>query len=199
MFRQVDVKVIIAYSSLAHIELTIATIIYLGNIGTRDVILLILAHEFSSSRIFFGENSFLRKFPRRIDLIKRISNYIFPLLSFFGLITIIRRMATLPLLNFVQKSYIFVLHSYIVFEPSLNVLSVFLGEAYSMLLYSRTQQSRFFRIRSHLSFSAFARKNFIFYPIRVTIFVSFISWFIFLEKILNALPNKSQIQMDSIS
>ena len=103
LFRQVDVKVIIAYSSLAHIELTIATIIYLGNIGTRDVILLILAHEFSSSRIFFGENSFLRKFPRRIDLIKRISNYIFPLLSFFGLITIRRRMATLPLLNFVTE------------------------------------------------------------------------------------------------
>ena len=158
-----------------------------------------MAHEFSSSRIFFGGNSFyLRKFPRRIVLIKGFLT-ILPLLSFFGLITIRRRMATLPLLNFVQKSYIFVLHSYIVFEPSLNVLSVFLGEAYSMLLYSRTQQSRFFRIRSHLSFSAFARKNFIFYPIRVTIFVSFISWFIFLEKILNALPNKSQIQMDSIS
>ena len=76
LIRQVDVKVIIAYSSLAHIGLAIATIIYFENIGTRGVVLLILAHEFSSSRIFFGGNSFyLRKFPRRIVLNKRISGY----------------------------------------------------------------------------------------------------------------------------
>ena len=153
--RQVDVKVIIAYSSLAHIELTITTIIYLGNIGTRDVILLILAHEFSSSRIFFGENSFLRKFPRRIDLIKRISNYIFPLLSFFGLITIIKRMATLPLLNFVAEIIYICSTLAISFSNAVwIVLSVFLGEDCFRVLYSRTQQSRFFRIRPHLSFSA---------------------------------------------
>ena len=55
---QVDVKVIIAYSSVAHIGLAIAAIIYLRNIGSRGAVLLILAHEFSSSRIFFGGNSF---------------------------------------------------------------------------------------------------------------------------------------------
>merc|ERR1712156_680083 len=69
--RQVDVKVIIAYSSVAHMGLAIAAIIYLRNIGTRGAVLLILAHGFSSSRIFFGGNSFyLRKFSRRIILIK---------------------------------------------------------------------------------------------------------------------------------
>ena len=74
--RQVDVKVIITYSSVAHIGLAIAAIIDLRNVGTGGAVLLILAHGFSSSRIFFGGNSFyLRKFPRRIVLNKRISGY----------------------------------------------------------------------------------------------------------------------------
>ena len=159
MFRQVDVKVIIAYSSLAHIGLAIATFIYLGNIGTRDVVLLILAHEFSSSRIFFGGNSFyLRKFPQRIILIKGFLT-ILPLLSFFWLITIIRRMATPPLLNFVAE--IICICSTLAISVSRAawiVLSVFLGVAYSMVLYSRTQQPRFFTIRSHPSFSALSER-----------------------------------------
>ena len=101
--RQVDVKVIIAYSSVAHMGLAIAAIIYLRNIGTRGAVLLILAHGFSSSRIFFGGNSFyLRKFSRRIILIKGFLT-ILPLLSFFWLITIIRKMATPPFLNFVAE------------------------------------------------------------------------------------------------
>ena len=100
---QVDVKVIIAYSSVVHIGLAIAAIIYLRNIGTRGVVLLILAHGFSSSRIFFGGSFFyLRKFSRRIILIKGFLA-ILPLLSFFWLITIIRRMATPLSLNSVAE------------------------------------------------------------------------------------------------
>ena len=100
---QIDVKVIVAYSSVAHIGLAIAAITYLRNMGTRGAILLILAHGFSSSRIFFGGNSFyLRKFSRRIVLIKGFLT-ILPLLSFFWLMTIIRRIATPPLINFVAE------------------------------------------------------------------------------------------------
>ena len=103
LIREVDVKVIIAYSSLAHMGLAITTIIYLENIGTRGVVLLILAHGFSSSRIFFGGSSFyLRKFSRRIILMKGFLT-ILPLLSFFWLITIIRRMVTPLLLDLVTE------------------------------------------------------------------------------------------------
>merc|ERR1719400_558632 len=106
--------------------LAIAAIIYLRNIATRGAVLLILAHGFSSSRIFFGGNSFyLRKFSRRIILIKKFLT-ILPLLSFFWLITIIRRMATPPLLILYQKSYVFVYINYIDFERSLNsFISIF--------------------------------------------------------------------------
>ena len=133
--RQVDVKVIIAYSSVAHMGLAIAAIIYLRNIGTRGAVLLILAHGFSSSRIFFGGNSFyLRKFSRRIILIKGFLT-ILPLLSFFWLITIIRKMATPPFLNFVAE--IICICSTLAISISNAVwivLSVFLGRAYSMVL-----------------------------------------------------------------
>ena len=73
---QVDVKVIIAYSSVAHIGLAIAAIIYLRNIGSRGAVLLILAHEFSPSRIFFGGNFFLSpEIFSKNYLDKKISNY----------------------------------------------------------------------------------------------------------------------------
>ena len=163
MFRQVDVKVIIAYSSVAHIGLTITTIIYLRNIGTRGAVLLILAHGFSSSRIFFGGNSFyLRKFSRRIILIKGFLT-ILPLLSFFWLITIIRKMATPPLLNFVAEIICICSTLAIDFKCSLNsFIGIFLGGAYSTVLYSRTQQPRFFRIRSHSSSSALPERILLF-------------------------------------
>merc|ERR1712224_162514 len=81
--RQVDVKVIIAYSSVAHMGLAIAAIIYLRRVGVRGAMLLLLAHAFSSSRIFFGGNSlYLRKFSRRIILIKGFLSIV-PILSFF--------------------------------------------------------------------------------------------------------------------
>lgn len=148
--RQVDVKVIIAYSSVAHMGLAIAAIIYLRTVGVRGAMLLLVAHAFSSSRIFFGGNSlYLRKFSRRIILIKGFLSIV-PILSFFWLVTIIRRIATPPLVNFVAEITCICTMLAISFSNAVwIVLSVLLGGAYSMVLYSRTQQSRFFRIRSH--------------------------------------------------
>lgn len=156
---QIDVKVIIAYSSVAHIGLAIAAIMYLRSMGTNGAILLILAHGFSSSRIFFGGNSFyLRKFSRRIVLIKGFLT-VLPLLSFFWLMTMIRRIATPPLVNFLAEvtcisSMLAISASNIIWM----ILSVFLAGTYSIVLYSRTQQSRFFRVRSHPSSSALAER-----------------------------------------
>ena len=135
---------------------------YLRNIGTRGAVLLILAHGFVHSRIFFGGNSFyLRKFSRRIILIKGFLT-ILPLLSFFWLITIIRRMATPPLLNFVAEIICICSTLAIDFECSLNSFIGIFGGAYSMVLYSRTQQPRFFTIRSHPSSSALPERILLF-------------------------------------
>lgn len=81
--NQLDIKVIIAYSSVAHIGLVIGGILYLSNLGLRGAIILIIAHGVRSSIIFFGGNIlYSRRFSRRIVLSKGLLAS-FPLISFF--------------------------------------------------------------------------------------------------------------------
>ena len=134
----------------------------LRKIGTRGAVLLILAHGFSSSGIFFGGNSFyLQKFSRRIISINGFLTNL-PLLSFFWLIIIIRKIATTPLLNFVAEIICICSTLAIAFKCSLNNFIGIFGGAYSMVLYSRTQQPRFFRIWSHSSSSALPERILLF-------------------------------------
>jgi len=81
--NQLDLKVIIAYSSVAHIRLVIGGLLYLNSVGLSGAVILIIAHGLSSSVIFFGGNViYTRRLSRRILLRKGILSF-FPLLSFF--------------------------------------------------------------------------------------------------------------------
>lgn len=81
--NQLDLKVIIAYSSVAHMRLVIGGLLYLRNLGLVGAIMLIIAHGLSSSVMFFGGNVlYTRRLTRRVLLRKGILSF-FPLLSFF--------------------------------------------------------------------------------------------------------------------
>ena len=80
---QMDMKVIIAYSSVAHMGITIGGVVYLTQIGVAGALILIIAHGLRSSIIFFGGNAlYLRSFSRSIVLRKGFLSSI-PLISFF--------------------------------------------------------------------------------------------------------------------
>lgn len=80
--QQLDIKVVIAYSSVAHIGLVIRRLLYLTQYRVIGRILLIVAHGLSSSAIFFGGNLlYLRSFSRRIVIRKGILG-LSPLISF---------------------------------------------------------------------------------------------------------------------
>lgn len=101
--NQLDIKVIIAYSSVAHMGLVIGGLLYITITGTSGAIILIIAHGISSSVIFFGGNIlYVRRFSRRLLLRKGILSC-FPLISFFWLFRIIRRMAAPPIINLVSE------------------------------------------------------------------------------------------------
>merc|ERR1711936_629205 len=79
---QIDIKVIIAYSSVAHIGITIGGLIYFTQMGLAGALILIIAHGLSSSAIFFGGNVlYLRRFSRRVILRKGFLSST-PLISF---------------------------------------------------------------------------------------------------------------------
>merc|ERR1711972_766574 len=100
---QIDIKVVIAHSSVAHMAVCVAGIFYLSSVRIRGSIILIIAHGLSSTLIFYGANLlYERKFSRRLLVIKGFLSSL-PLLSFFWLFTIIRSIATPPLFNFVAE------------------------------------------------------------------------------------------------
>ena len=79
------------------------------------------------------------------------------------LFTIIRRMATPPLINLIAEliciSSILSLSDY---NLLWIILAIFLAGSYSILLYSRTQQSSFFNLTSFLTIST-AMESIIFF------------------------------------
>ena len=152
--NQLDIKIIIAYSSVAHIGLVIGRLLYFSSIRVVGALILIVAHGLGSSAIFFGGNLFYtRRGSRRIIISKGILSSI-PLLSFLWFFTIISRIAAPPIVNLVSE--IICIRSIIRFS-FYNILwigvSVILAGAYSLLLYSRVHQSNFFRKAVKLNFT----------------------------------------------
>ena len=143
--NQLDIKVIIAYSSVAHIGLVIVRLLYITRLRISGGIALIVAHGLRSSVIFFGGNVlYTRRFSRRILIRKGILSCL-PLISFFWVLRIIIRMATPPMVNIIREILCIIR---IISISSINILwlmlSIFFAGCYSIILYSRTQQSKFF-------------------------------------------------------
>merc|ERR1711997_713893 len=101
--RNSMVRVVIAYSSVAHIGLVIRRLLYLTRYSIIGAILLIVAHGLRSSAIFFGGNLlYLRSFSRSILLRKGILG-LSPFVSFLWFVTIIRSIAAPPLVNLIAE------------------------------------------------------------------------------------------------
>ena len=151
--QQIDIKVIIAYSSVAHIGLVIGRLLYLTHIRVIGRLLLIIAHGLSSSAIFFGGNLlYLRTFSRSVILRKGIL-ITSPLISFLWIVTIMRSIAAPPMINLIAEIIcIFRIVRFRVFNILWIAISIFIAGAYSLLLYSRTQQSNIIRKFSKIKF-----------------------------------------------
>ena len=155
--NQLDIKVIIAYSSVAHMGLVIGGLLYLNSIGLSGAMSLIIAHGVRSSIIFFGGNIlYTRRFSRRLLLRKGLLAC-FPLISFFWLFSIIGRMAAPPIINLITEILcISRIISFSLYNIVWMALSVILAGLYSIILYSRTQQSGFL---SNSSLSKYVTTN----------------------------------------
>jgi NADH-ubiquinone oxidoreductase chain 4 len=152
--NQLDLKVIIAYSSVAHIGLVIARFLYLTSIGFSGGLILIVVHGLRSSVIFFGGNVlYTRRFSRSLLVTKGILTT-YPLFAFFWLLTTITCIGAPPISNILSE--IFCISSLLSLRVS-NILflglSIFIAGAYSMILYSRIFQSSNFSFFRKVNFS----------------------------------------------
>ena len=141
--RQTDLKVLIAYSSVAHIRLAIACLCNPSQLAFSASLFILLAHGVSSSAIFGLANLlYLNRGSRRMLLIGGRLRLI-PFFSLFWFIVLAANMAAPPRTNLLAEilSVAYLISSARVAGVAFAVCS-FLAAGYSLLLYASPSQGQ---------------------------------------------------------
>jgi len=139
--RQTDIKVLIAYSSVAHISLAISASLTFSTWGLWGAFLIMLAHGLASSGLFRAANfSYERIKTRNSLLTKRLLTYI-PHFSLGWFLLRIANMGAPPSLNLLRE----ILRLLALLRVDLLSLlplafTLMLAVAFTLLLYASTQQ-----------------------------------------------------------
>lgn len=138
-----DLKIIVAYSSVAHMSLVILTALTALKFRIIARVLIIITHAFASSALFFGVTKIYSQSNSRSILINPgnlVRNSKFSIVWAF---CVIASMATPPLINFFREVLCFI-SVRVVTELSyiFITLSIFRAGVYSLLIYSSTQHGK---------------------------------------------------------
>lgn len=138
--RSTDIKKLIAYSSIIHINLLVAGVITKTIIGVTGRILIIIAHGIRSPGIFSLANvNYEKTLTRNILIHKNIAS-IQPNIILIWFILISANIAAPPSINLISEIIISIRVLKVSFILSIILLIItFLGGAYNLYLYSAQQ------------------------------------------------------------
>nr|QTT61364.1 NADH dehydrogenase subunit 4 [Tritia sp. p LAG-2017] len=139
-FRQVDLKSLIAYSSIGHMSLMLAGAFSNTSWGWSGALILMLSHGFCSSALFALANYTYEKTHTRSLFLGKGMLMLLPLLAMWWFLFCIMNMAAPPSINLLGEIMIFpaTIFSSKYYLISLGLMS-FLAALYSMYLYTSTQ------------------------------------------------------------
>lgn len=143
--RQIDLKSLVAYSSVAHIRIVIGGIITLTSWGWGFSYTLIIAHGLCSSALFYLVNILYERLGRRSLLINKGMLIFFPSLAIWWFLLCSRNIAAPPSLNLLGE--IGLINSLLGYSKFLIILLCFLSffsAVYSLYLYSFSQHGKIF-------------------------------------------------------
>nr|YP_009628536.1 NADH dehydrogenase subunit 4 [Bullacta caurina]QBX88150.1 NADH dehydrogenase subunit 4 [Bullacta caurina] len=135
--RQVDIKALVAYSSVSHMGIVSSGLILNNTWGVTSAVITMLAHGFSSSALFcLAYFSYSKSHTRNIPYMKGLLQ-LYPILSLRWFIFCCINMAAPPTLNLVGELFISVALWKISWPIAVVMgLMVFLSAAYNMYLYT---------------------------------------------------------------
>nr|YP_010180285.1 NADH dehydrogenase subunit 4 [Haemadipsa crenata]QVD39088.1 NADH dehydrogenase subunit 4 [Haemadipsa crenata] len=136
-FRQVDMKSMIAYSSISHMSLLLCSMICMSNLGLLGSMMMMIGHAFSSSAMFFLASINYDLYNSRNLILLKSSMTYFPAMNLFWFLFIMMNMAAPPFMNLLSE--IFILSSLMMMDYcSLFILFLimFITVCYSLNLYS---------------------------------------------------------------
>lgn len=139
-FRQIDLKSLIAYSSIGHISLILAGAFSMTSWGWSGGIVLILAHGFCSSALFRLANYLYEKTHTRSLFISKGILMLIPLLSLWWFLFCVLNIAAPPRINLLGEIIIF---PSVIFRSKYCIFPLalirFLSALYRMYLYTCSQ------------------------------------------------------------
>jgi len=107
-FRQTDIKLLVAYSSVVHISMVAGGLMVYDNWGCLSSLAFILGHGFCSAGLFFMLNILYEvRNTRRMLLNKGVSHY-FSFLGFWWFLLCASNISVPPTLNFLGEYIVFV-------------------------------------------------------------------------------------------
>ena len=142
--RQIDIKSLIAYSSVSHIGIFLAGILTHYTTGWNGAILIIIAHGFRSSLLFcLARITYEFSNSRRLLLSKGILEYA-PIFSLFWFLGVIINIAAPPFLTLPREillsTRILAISNYLI--PFIIII-LFLSALYSLILYTTNNHGTF--------------------------------------------------------
>nr|AHI16924.1 NADH dehydrogenase subunit 4 [Actias artemis aliena] len=145
-FCQVDIKSLIAYSSVAHMSIVIGGIMVMNYWGYNGSYVLMIGHGLCSSGMFCLANiSYERLHSRSMYINKGLMNFM-PSMSLWWFLLLSSNMAAPPSLNLMGEiSLINSLMSWSYFSLILLILISFFSAGYSLYLFSYTQHGKFYQ------------------------------------------------------
>lgn len=144
--RCIDIKLLIASSSVVHMGICIGSLFTFNFWGYQGVLIMLVAHGLCSSGLFYLANlRYLRSNSRRILVNKGMLN-ILPGLSLFWFLLLSVNIASPPSLNLLSEiSMIFSLLAWWAGNSIFIFILRFLSGVYSLYLYSLTQHGVFLK------------------------------------------------------
>nr|YP_010576262.1 NADH dehydrogenase subunit 4 [Samia watsoni]UZN43799.1 NADH dehydrogenase subunit 4 [Samia watsoni] len=145
-FCQVDIKSLIAYSSVAHMSIVIGGIMVMNYWGFNGSYILMIGHGLCSSGMFCLANiSYERLHSRSMYINKGLMNFM-PSMSLWWFLLLSSNMAAPPSLNLMGEiSLINAMMSWSYFSMILLMLISFFSAGYSLYLFSYTQHGKFYQ------------------------------------------------------
>nr|WLN31329.1 NADH dehydrogenase subunit 4 [Vorticeros sp. n. MW-2019] len=135
-FRNVDMKMLIAYSSVVHMILVVFCFTYYSNLGNLGCVLLSVGHGVCSSLLFYNVGLMYNMSGSRNILVSSGLINIVPVFCFFWLINLFLNSNFPPSINFFSEVVIFYSLGFTMnFLVWLILFTVFVGGLFNMYLF----------------------------------------------------------------
>nr|ASV72572.1 NADH dehydrogenase subunit 4 [Allobathynella sp. JHS-2017] len=142
-FMQNDIKAIVAYSSVVHMSLLLASVLTKTNWGLLGSIILMISHGLCSSGLFFMANSLYLRSNSRSLLFNKGQMVFFSSASLMWFLLLSSNMSAPPSLNLLGEiNLIFGLMKWYYYILLLLFIWLVLSIIYSIFLYSYTQHGK---------------------------------------------------------